>query len=135
MWSTFLALGSAAAGAFRLAQKILLYKDERKIAFVLRRCGALIKYVLGGARTSGAGLEDGSARELFPSASFNVRMQPRAPSPLACGLRAPRSCNVHFLVCEHGITALTLSQLKRTCGNSCSAKMRHCFNVQLKRNW
>lgn len=53
-----------------LAQKIFLYKDERKIAFVLRRHGALIKCVLGGARTPGAVAEGGSAHELIPCAPF-----------------------------------------------------------------
>lgn len=43
----------------------ILHKDGRKIAFVLRRHGALIKCVLAGARTRGAATEDGSARSSF----------------------------------------------------------------------
>lgn len=67
-------------------EKILLYKDERKIAFVLRRW-RLIKCVLGEARSgrvpataTGVALKpppeqrDESARELIPCATFNIWM-------------------------------------------------------------
>lgn len=81
-------------GSLYLAQKILLYKDERKIAFVLRRCGALIKCVLGGARTSGAVQEDGSARELIPFASFNIWMLPKASKHAAVCIQS--SCKPAF---------------------------------------
>jgi hypothetical protein len=50
----------------------LLYKDERKIAFVLRRQTPWLSAFFVGLELRAPGPEDGSARELIPCASFNI---------------------------------------------------------------